>query len=64
MKLPLAGNRLNSTAAYNNQGTNGNYWASSPTGIHGYYVYLSSTQVRPAYYNLRAYGFSVRCLKN
>ena len=60
----LAGNRNNSSAAYNNQGTNGNYWASSPTGSYGYNVLLSATRVFPANYNLRAVGLSVRCLKN
>lgn len=64
LKLPLAGYRYTSSAAYSNQGTNGFYWASSPTGTVGYFVALSSTQVVPANNSYRAYGFSVRCLKN
>ena len=62
--LPLAGYRKNSSAAYNNQGSFGYYWASSPTGTNGYYVILSATQVSPANSDNRAYGLSVRCLKN
>ena len=62
--LPLAGNRPYSTATYFNQGTLGSYWASSPTGTYGYNVALSATQVCPANDSHRAYGFSVRCLKN
>lgn len=64
LKLPLAGYRHYSSAAYNSQGTNGYYWASSPTGTYGYNASLSATQVYPANNTLRAYGFSVRCLKN
>ena len=62
MKLPLAGNRDKSAAAYNHQGTLGYYWASSPTGTLGYIVYLSATQVTPAANAHRADGFSVRCV--
>ena len=64
LKLPLAGNRDYSSAAYDYQGTNGYYWASSPAGNRGYLVSLSATQVVPALNPYRADGFSVRCLKN
>lgn len=64
MKLPLAGFRYYSSAAYYFQGTYGFYWASSPLGNNGYVVLLSSTQVNPANVNARANGLSVRCLKN
>lgn len=62
--LPLAGYRIYSSAAYDGQGTYGNYWASSPTGTYGYNVILSATQAYPANNSNRANGFSVRCLKN
>lgn len=63
--LPLAGYCYYSSAAYYSQGTNGYYWASSPAGsYYGYSVYLSATQVLPANNSFRAYGLSVRCLKN
>lgn len=64
LKLPLAGSRHPSSAAYDTQGTYGTYWASSPTGPNGYNVLLSATQVSPACNVGRAYGLSVRCLKN
>lgn len=65
LKLPLAGHRNYSTAAFVTQGTNGAYWAASTTGTYGYYVYLSTTLgVIPANNRYRAYGLSVRCLKN
>lgn len=65
LRLPLAGLRVNSSAAYNFQGTYGYYWASSATGTYGYFVHLSSTLgVYPANNSGRAAGLSVRCLKN
>ena len=60
----FSGNRNNSTAGYNNQSVNGNYWSSSPYGIYGYNVNISGTQVNPLNNNNRSNGFSVRCLKN
>ncbi|MDD5197922.1 MAG: FISUMP domain-containing protein [Candidatus Gracilibacteria bacterium] len=64
LKLPLSGSRYYSPAGYFNQGVYGYYWSSSPSGIYGYYVTISGTQVYPLDINYRAYGFSVRCLKN
>lgn len=65
-RLPLAGYRRGSSAAFYFQGTNGYYWAASTTGTDGYTVNLSTTNgVIPANnLNLRANGLSVRCLKN
>lgn len=62
--LPLAGYRLYSSAAYNNQSTFGYYWSASPNGTYGYLVYLSASQVVPASNFNRTNGFSVRCIKN
>ena len=64
LKLPLSGYRHLSTAGYYNQGTHGYYWSSSPSTTNGYFVLILSTQVYPLNTNLRANGFSVRCLKN
>lgn len=64
LKLPLAGTRYLSSAAYLNQGTNGYYWTSSPSGTSGYGIALSATQVYPGGNSFRANGLSVRCLKN
>ena len=62
--IPLAGNRDNSSAALNNQGSNGNYWSSSPNGTNAYNLNFNSSNVNPADNNNRANGFSVRCLKD
>jgi len=64
LKLPKLGFRNDSNAYYYYQGTDGYYWSSSPNGIYGYYVSINSTQVYPLYNGNRAYGFTVRCLKN
>ncbi|MFB0964130.1 MAG: FISUMP domain-containing protein [Patescibacteria group bacterium] len=65
LRLPLAGYRNTSAAAFNNQGTLGGYWAASTTGTNGRNVTLSTTNgVVPANHNTRALGLSVRCLKN
>ena len=62
--FPLAGNRNNSSAALNNQGSNGNYWSSSPNGTNSYNLNLTASGVNPANNNNRANGFSVRCVKD
>jgi hypothetical protein len=62
--LPPAGNRNNSNAALNNQGSNGNYWSSGPNGTNAYNLNFNSTNVNPANNNNRANGFSVRCVKD
>lgn len=64
LKLPLAGCRSNSDSDYYVHGTHGYYWSSSPICIYGYYVTITSTHVNPRWSSYRAYGFSVRCLKN
>ncbi len=63
LKLPLAGARFTSGSWYY-QGSYGFYWSSSPSGTYAANLYFYSTNVAPAYTNNRAYGFSVRCLKN
>jgi len=60
----LAGNRNNSDATLNNQGSNGNYWSSSPNGTNAYNLNFNSGGVNPANNNNRANGFSVRCVKD
>ncbi len=62
--ISLAGNRNNSSAALNNQGSNGNYWSSSPNGTNAYNLNFNSSSVNPANNNNRANGFSVRCIKD
>lgn len=56
--LPFAG-------SYNNwQSTDANYWSSSTTSTYSYYLYFYTSNIFPTYYTVRAYGFSVRCIKN
>ena len=66
-KLPLAGGRSSSNASLYNQGSDGNYWSSSPTSASSsnarlLYLYSSDVHANSNYY--RAYGFSVRCFKD
>lgn len=64
LKLPLAGYRHYYNASLNNQGSDGFYWSSSPNGSNAYYLDFYSSGVYPALDYNRAYGYSVRCLKN
>jgi len=59
---PVAGYRNNSTGALTNVGSNGNYWSSTVSGTNARYLSFASSD---AYMNAsnRAYGFSVRCIK-
>jgi len=64
LKLPVAGYRSYSTAGLLDQGSYGYYWSSTPGGIYAHDLYFYATGVYPADYNTRAYGFSVRCVKD
>jgi uncharacterized protein (TIGR02145 family) len=63
LHLPAAGYRVNNGTLLN-QGSYGYYWSSSPNSTLAYGLYLNSSSVYPASSNYRAYGFSVRCVKN
>ncbi len=61
LKLPSAGYRKGS-GAMNNQGYTGSVWSASPDGSYAHRLYFYSGYAGTS--NLgRAYGFSVRCLK-
>ena len=60
--LPAAGIRNYNSSTLTNAGTNGDYWSSSVNGTYAYYLSFNSGSVNPGYYNLRAYGFSLRCV--
>ena len=66
LKLPYAGNRDRYNGSFDNGGSLGYYWSSSPNGTSGYLLYFGSGGIYPSYSNLnyRAYGCSVRCFKN
>lgn len=62
--IPLAGNRNRVDASLDNQGSNGNYWSSSPSDTNASNLNFNSGGVNPANTNNRANGFSVRCVKD
>jgi surface protein len=64
LKIPFAGFRIRNNGAFFSGGSYGYYWSSSPNGSYGYYLYFLSSNINPSYYDVRAYGFSVRCFKN
>jgi hypothetical protein len=59
----MAGFRSRSDGSLGNVGTYGFYWSSSVSGTYSRFLVFSSSD---AYMNgvYRAYGFSVRCLKD
>jgi uncharacterized protein (TIGR02145 family) len=63
LKLPLAGFRNYSNGTLNAVGSYGYYWSSTVSGTNARNLYFySSYALMYSYY--RAYGFSVRCLKD
>jgi hypothetical protein len=63
IKLPVAGRREYGDGSLYFAGTNGYYWSSTVIGVTSQGLGFSSSD---AYMNggYRAYGFSVRCLKD
>ena len=60
--LPATGYR-NGTSVYN-VGSYGNYWSSKVGyGDVAYNVYFLSSNLNPAYFSDRIYGFSVRLVR-
>ena len=63
LKLPMAGYRISSDGSLYNVGSNGFYWFSSVSGTNArFLVFNSSNGGLNTFY--RAYGGSVRCIKN
>jgi len=63
LKLPSAGERGDGTGILDFQGLWGNVWTSSVNGFYSYFVGFGSSYASGEYDN-RAYGFTVRCLRN
>jgi len=63
LKLPMAGYRFYSSGTLSNVGSTGFYWSSTVDGTFSRFLYFYSSNdfVDSSY---RAYGFSVRCLKD
>jgi uncharacterized protein (TIGR02145 family) len=63
LKLPVAGYRLFSNGTLSDVGSSGNYWSSTVSGTRARRLYFSSSNAAMGN-NLRANGFSVRCIKD
>jgi uncharacterized protein (TIGR02145 family) len=64
LKLPSAGNRDNNgTLLTYYNGVWGIYWSSNVGGIYGQYLDFQSSYANISNY-LRAFGYSIRCIKN
>ena len=63
LKLPSAGYRDSTNGSLTNQGTLGTYWSSTVSGTDARCLGFNSIAAYAFNYN-RAYGFTVRCLKN
>jgi hypothetical protein len=63
LKLPLAGYRNHSGGTLNLVGSNGYYCSSTVSSTYARYLYLNSSNVNMNDVN-RAYGLSVRCIKD
>ena len=62
--FPASGCRSLGDGSMRYVGSNGYYWSASPySESNGYYLYFSSSNVYPSNYNIRANGFSVRCVQ-
>jgi uncharacterized protein (TIGR02145 family) len=62
LKLPMAGGRSYSNGSLAGVGSGGGYWASTISGTNARYLYFDSSSAFMDSYG-RAFGFSVRCLK-
>ena len=61
---PASGYRSNNDGSLCNVGNFGSYWSVTPRSSSAYFLsFRSSGYVNPSYYYYRAYGQSVRCLK-
>ena len=63
LKLPVAGYRIDSHGSLNSVGSRGYYWSSTFSSNYSRYLYFRSNTAR-MYGLSRAYGFSVRCIKD
>ncbi len=63
LKLPMAGDRLSSNGSLYNVGTYGIYWSSTVSGTSARNLYFDGSNAYLSSY-FRAYGRSVRCLKD
>jgi len=63
LKLPMAGYRDYFGGSVDYEGSGGNYWSSTVSGVYAWFLgFYSDDALMYSYY--RALGFSVRCLKD
>ena len=63
LKLTMAGRRVNNNGSLTNVGASGTYWSSTVSGTDSRILVFASSSSFSALFN-RAYGYSVRCLKD
>jgi hypothetical protein len=63
LKLPSAGNRNYDGGSMDGQGSDGGIWSSSPSGSGSKFLLFGSSYA-DWYFSNRAYGLSVRCLRD
>jgi uncharacterized protein (TIGR02145 family) len=63
LKLPAPGNRAYTNGFFAYVDNTGYYWSSSINGISTWYLSFNINEA-PMRYRARAYGFSVRCIKD
>jgi uncharacterized protein (TIGR02145 family) len=63
LKFPMTGNRYHSNGSLINGGTFGFYWSSMVSGTNASRLYFNSSSAG-MFTSTRAYGFSVRCIKD
>ena len=63
LKLPSAGSRSRIDGLLDTQGAYGSYWSSTVSGTNARYLRFTSAAASTSHHT-RAYGFSVRCLKD
>jgi hypothetical protein len=64
LRLPFAGRRYRDYGYYYYQSSIATYWSSSPNTPDSYHLFFYTSGIRPTNGFSRAYGFSVRCIKN
>jgi uncharacterized protein (TIGR02145 family) len=63
LKFSFSGNRDYSTGSLYSTGNGANYWTSNTSGNYGISRFFATTSIGPGN-DQRAYGFSIRCIKN
>ena len=63
LKFTMAGSRFYGNGSVGSVGTSGSYWSSTSSGSNSRYMYFNSS-TSAINTGARAYGFSVRCIKD